>query len=170
MGKFLKTATLATMAIGMTNAAAAQDRAETSVALAPLTAADGTGGVETVSVEIRAGADVLWSGTLRLGPQYGSASFSQSKNEFIGPCDGEPLMANRSYSSNHQINFNISRRNWQQEPDAYSINVTWTQPLAACEGEGSDTLGFNRQFTIPRGGSISVKGAGDLVVTVGRPG
>lgn len=155
------------MALCIAGAGLATDRAEATIAMPNVASAE-VAGIEVVGVEIRAGSYVLWSGTLRMGPQYGNASFSQSKSEFAEPCPGEPTSNGSRSMSNHQVSFNISRRNWQQEPDKFNVNVNWTQPLSACEGEGSNSLGFQRVIEVKRGGSATIEGAGSLRVTISR--
>ncbi|WFL76737.1 hypothetical protein P7228_12110 [Altererythrobacter arenosus] len=142
-----------------------QDVIETRAVLAP----SQTGGeVETVSVEIRASADILWSGTLTLGPQYGNAYYSQSKNEFTEPCASKPGSTADATNSSTSLNLNISRANWSQEPDKFNISFSWTRALDACEGQGNDTFGFNRVVEIPRGRKVTISGPGDAEVTVTR--
>lgn len=125
---------------------------------------------ETVSVEIRADNRGLWSGTLTMGPQYGNASFSQSKSEFAPPCAGDRSGWDRPVNSNTSLNFNISRSNWQQEPDEFNVNFSWTRPLSSCEGQGTDNFGFNRRVDIEPGGTITIEGAGGIVARITRLG
>ena len=110
----------------------------------------------------------LWTGTLRLGGQYGNASFSQSKNEYAEPCPGEPFAGGRANSANHQLRFNLNRRNWQQQPNEFGVNVTWVRPLNSCEGQGSNTVGFERTVTVQRGQQVSITGQGGLSIRLAR--
>ena len=125
---------------------------------------------ETVEIDIRAGGRELWSGTLTLGPQYGNASFNQSKNEFVQPCARKPSGSNHSSNSNTSLNFNMSRANWQQQPDQFNVNFSWTRPLPPCDGRGTDTFGFNRMVEIGPGGSVTIEGVGGVVARISRSG
>lgn len=129
--------------------------------------AHGTAGVETVAIQIDSETGPLWSGSLTMGPQYGNAHFSQSTNEFASPCPGERSLG-APVNSNNSLNFNISRANWAQEPDKFNITFNWTRSLPACEGQGTDTFGFNRIVEIEHGGSVTIEGAGGATVTVTR--
>jgi hypothetical protein len=124
---------------------------------------------ETIAIAVQDGRDSLWAGTLRLGGPYGNASFSQSRNEFAAPCAGGVRPGSGQAMASQQLNFNISRYNPQQEPDRFSINLNWSKPLIACQGEGNDSFGFNRVIAIPRGQSVTVEGSGGLSVRVSRP-
>ena len=169
MGKILIAAALATAGMCATGAAGQTDRAPGENSTKAIPNASGQWGVETIAVDLRASGEPLWSGTLRIGGRYGNAGFNQSKNEFAEPCAGKPS-AYENASSNRQLNFNISRRNPQQDPDQFYVYVNWTQPLAACEGEETNTFGFNRVIELPAGKTVSIEGAGGLVVKLTRPG
>jgi hypothetical protein len=124
---------------------------------------------ERIAVSILDGRDVVWSGTLRISAVYGSASFSQSKNEAAEPCPGEARSDSNQRSSSESMNFSISRYNWQQEPDRFNISLNWTVPVAACQDEGNDSFGFNRTVTVPQGQTVTVAGSGRLSLRVTRP-
>ena len=122
----------------------------------------GTGLDEGVDIEVRSGGAVLWAGSLRLGSPYGSASFSQSKNEFAPPCPGQLINPNRSMNS-ESLNVSVSRNATPQDPDRFNVSVNWTRPLSPCQGEGSDSFGANRVVSVPRGRTETLA-AGDGVV------
>ena len=162
MIKFALAASLAvTLSAG---SALAEDRAIAFPATVSAAAA------EAVSIDIRTGDGPLWSGTLTLGPQYGNAYFSQSKNEFALPCKGKPVDYGGGANSNSSLSFNISRANWQQEPDKFNVTLNWTKALDPCEGQGNDTYGFTRMIEIERGHSVVIEGANGAVVTITRVG
>jgi hypothetical protein len=123
---------------------------------------------ETVAVSVLDGRGIVWSGTLRIGGNYGSASFSQSKSEAADPCPGDARPESSSRSSSENMNFSISRYNWQQEPDRFNISLNWGVPVAACEGEGNDSFGFNRVVTLPPGQTVTVAGSGTMQVKLTR--
>jgi hypothetical protein len=123
---------------------------------------------ERIAVSVLDGRDVVWSGTLRISGVYGNASFSQSKSEAAEPCPGEARTDSNQRSSSESLNFNISRYNWQQEPDRFNISLNWTVPVAACQDEGSDSFGFNRAVTVPQGQTVTVAGSGRLTVRLTR--
>lgn len=125
---------------------------------------------ETLHVDIRTPDGPLWSGTLTLGPQYGNAYFSQSKNEFALPCDNELTDMTGMSNTNSSLSFNISRNNWQQEPNKFNITFNWTKALRACEGQGNDTFGFNRVVDLAPGHSVTIEGANGARVVVSRKG
>lgn len=148
---------------------AAQDRlARTDAVLAAQEVANYEGTVETIAIEIRQGSETIWTGTLRVGPQYGNANFSQSISEFAAPCPHEPLSRTSSNSNYDRINFSISRNNWMQEPDSFNINVNRMTPLPACEGEGTNTIGFSRVIDLPKSRPVTVSGEGGLTVRLTR--
>jgi hypothetical protein len=123
---------------------------------------------ERISVTVLDGRDIVWSGTLRIGGNYGNASFSQSKSEAAEPCAGEARSDGNQRSSNESLSFNISRYNWQQEPDRFNISLNWTVPVAACQDEGNDSFGFNRVVTMPPGQTVTVAGSGRLTLRLTR--
>ena len=141
----------------------AEDRAE------KLASVTESGPAETLSVQIVTADGPLWSGTLTIGPQYGNAYFSQSKNEFAQPCEAEAAPANSSSNSNSSLTLNLSRQNWQNSPDSFNVNFSWTRALRACEGQGSDTFGFSRVIKLDRGTSATINGANGSKVTISRP-
>ena len=146
-----------------TVSANAEDRA---IRPAPVAA---SGQAETLSVTIVTADGPLWSGTLTIGPQYGNAYFSQSKNEFAQPCKGKNAASDTPSNSNSSLTLNLSRQNWQTNPDSFNVNFSWTRALRACEGQGSDTFGFNRVIKLDRGSSVTIDGANGSKVTITRP-
>jgi hypothetical protein len=170
MDKLLFAPLLALAALASSAAEAQVAAAKARLATDVAQAAPGVAGVETIAIEIRGGGDDLWTGTLRVGGNYGNASFSQSVNEFIAPCPSDSSNPNNNSASNRQLNFNISRRNPQQDANLFYINVNWTRPLPACQGEGNDTFGFNRVVSIPAGGTVTIEGVGGLSVKLSRRG
>jgi hypothetical protein len=148
----------------------ATDKVEARTVAMPSQIAAASFAAEDVAISINAGPEEIWSGTLRIGGPSGSANFSLSKNEFARPCPDDPDAASRQTMSSLRVNFNMSRRNWNQEPDKFNVNVNWTRPLSACQGEGSDRFGFNRVVDLPQGQMVSVEGAGGLVLRLTRGG
>ncbi|MDG2004383.1 MAG: hypothetical protein P8J20_13735 [Novosphingobium sp.] len=148
--------------------AKAEDRIEAKLRSAASQLAPRAQTDETIGIVIQGDGEILWSGTLRIGGQGGNASFSLSKNEFAMSCPGEPGSNSGQTRSSFRMNFNIGRRNWQQERDKFNVNVNWTRPLPTCEGEGSDTLGFKRVVDIVPGRTTIVEGGGGLVVRLTR--
>lgn len=146
---------------------AAQDyEARADVVVAPM--AEAHGEPETIAIDIRDGGRKIWSGSLRIGPKYGSASFSQSTSEFAPGCPGKAGDSDRSYSTQNRINLNIHRNNWQQEPDSFNVNINSVTPLAACQGNGTNTIGFQRIVDLPVGQTVVVAGEGGLSVRLTR--
>ena len=125
--------------------------------------------IETLSIEVMSQDGPLWSGTLTIGPEYGSANFSQSKNEYARPCPGSEPVSSRRSNSNSSFNMGISRSNWQQTPNSFNISFNRTRALKGCEGQGSDTSGLNRTVDIARGGSVTIETVTGEVITVTRP-
>ena len=72
-----------------------------------------------IAIEISAASETLWTGNLRVGGSGGS-SFSESRSEFEEPCPGRPEAADRYYSSNHQLSFNINRQISPENPDRFT--------------------------------------------------
>jgi len=138
----------------------------TSVSAARSVANPATIEPATIDIEMSSGGERLWTGSLRLAAPHGSASYSQSKNEFAGTCNGAEK--SRNTSSNENLRLNINRRNYNQQVDQFSINVNWTQPVAPCEGGGSNTVGFERPVTLPPGGSATVVGTGGVTLRLTR--
>lgn len=122
----------------------------------------------TLRVDIRTSEKELWAGSLTMGPQYGNAYFNHSKSEYVMSCAGERRAPNQATNVNSSLNFNISRSNWQQEPDKFNVNFTWTRPISRCEGHGTDNFGFNRIVEIPPKGSITIEAAGGVEVRISR--
>jgi hypothetical protein len=131
--------------------------------------ADSGGDVETLTLEVIADGSLVWDGTLTIGPRYGSASFSQSKSETVAPCGGAPLDPNRNMNVNSSFNLSLSRTNWQQTPDRFTVNFNRSVALPACEGQGNDSSGFNRMVEIRPGSSMTIRGNNNVVVTISRP-
>ena len=153
----------AAAALPIATAASASDRA----VLAP--SAETGGNAETLAIEITADEGLVWSGTLTVGPRYGNASFSQSKNESAPPCEGAPVDPNRNTTMSSSFNFNLSRTNWQQSPDSFSVNFNRNVAIPVCEGQGSDSSGFNRMVEIRPGSSATLRGKSGVIVTISRP-
>lgn len=145
------------------SAASASER----VAVVP--GASNNGPTETLAVEISARDGLLWSGTLTIGPRYGNASFSQSKSEAVLPCEGKQLDPNNNTNVNSSFNLNFSRSNWQQTPHRFNVNFNRNMALPACEGQGTDSSGFNRVVEILPGSSTTIRGKNGVTVTVSRP-
>lgn len=124
---------------------------------------------EALAIAIVSSGETVWSGTMRIGGPYGSANFSQSRSEYGEPCPGQASPAGRYASSSESVSIGVSRYNWQQEPDRFSINVNWSKPISSCAGEGNDTFGFTRVVTLPRGATVTVEGSGGMTVRLSRP-
>ena len=148
--------------------ALSQDAVEARTVVKPMNEALPGGPPTTMDVDVSAPGKQLWSGSLTLGPQYGNAYFSQSKNEYVPPCEGERREAHNRSNANTSLNFNISRANWQQEPDQFNVNFTWTRPLSPCDGQGTDNFGFTRTVDIAPGQSVTIRAAGDVSVRISR--
>ena len=136
--------------------------------VADLPAMPGQAGSEPVSIVIVQGGETLWSGTLKVGRSYGSASYSQSRNEADEPCAGAARQTNPNSMTSSSLNFSISRYNWQQEPDAFSINLNWSRPIPVCQGQGNDSYGINRNVTLAQGQSVTIEGTGGLSIRLTR--
>ena len=167
----IKTLLAASAALMLPIAAIAQDRVDRippimhvppkAVAVAGMVA-------ETLHVDVAGDGQTLWSGLLTVGDKYGSASFSQSINEYAKPCPGR-APGSEMPSQNYQLRFSISRHNWQTEADSFRVTTNWTQPLDACRGEGTNEVGVTRIIDIAPGGTVTIEGEGGLVVRVTRP-
>ena len=120
-----------------------------------------------IAIEISAAGETLWTGNLRVGGSGGS-SFSESRSEFEEPCPGRPEAADRYYSSNHQLSFNINRQISPENPDQFWVNVSWGRPAPRCEGNGTNTVGFNRLVTLPAGQTVQIGGEMGLLVKLTR--
>ncbi len=148
---------------GAASTVQAQDRVTTVVTPAP------SAGTETFTVTIASVDGPLWSGTLTIGPEYGNANFSQSKNEFSPPCpDGRDVASNRSNTSS-SFNLSIARHNWQRQPDSFNISFNRSRALRACEGQGNDMSGLNRIVDIEKGSSITLETVTGESITISRP-
>ncbi len=137
-----------------------------TVAAAP--AMPGQAGSEPVSIVIVQGGETLWSGALKVGGSYGSASYSQSRNEADEPCAGAARQSNPNPMTSSSLNFSISRYNWQQEPDAFSISLNWSRPIPVCQGQGNDSYGINRNVTLAQGRSVTIEGTGGVSIRLTR--
>ncbi len=107
-----------------------------------------------VDIELSERTQRLWSGSLRVAAPYGNASYSQSKSEFGGNCPGQAAQGNTSNSN--------------QQPNLFSVNVTWTRAVHPCDGGGNNTIGFERPVELPPGGSATINGPGNLTVRLTR--
>lgn len=159
-------------AASLATSASAQDadhgEIQADAAMAPA-AESASSPPETISVLIQANSKELWSGSLRLGGDYGSASFSFSKNQYPEPCPGKPAGGSEIWSSGFSVDLSISRENATEFPDRYVVSANWTQPLTACQGQGGNSVGFNRSVEIPAGRPLRIDGSGGLAVTLTRP-
>lgn len=140
-----------------------------SARVSPASEMEFDGEVETLTVQVNAEEGIVWSGTLNVGPRYGSASFSQSKSETVAPCEGKPVDPNRNSNVNSSFNLSLSRTNSQQSPHNFSVSFNRNVALPACEGQGSDSSGFNRVVEILPGTSKTIRGNNGVLVTVSRP-
>jgi hypothetical protein len=123
---------------------------------------------EVIGIAVMDGRDVVWSGSLRIGGQYGNANFSQSKSEYGPPCEAGSVSDGGNSMRSESLSFSIGRHNWQQAPDRFNIHINWTKPVAPCLGEGSDSFGFNRVVLVPRGQSVTIEGSGAMSVRLTR--
>lgn len=153
----------AAAALPIATTASASDRA----VFAP--GAETGGSAETLTIEVTAEEGPVWSGTLTVGPRYGNASFSQSKNESAPPCEGAPVDPNRNTTMSSSFNLSLSRTNWQQTPDSFAVNFNRNMAIPVCEGQGSDSSGFNRVVEILPGSSATIRGNSGVIVTISRP-
>jgi hypothetical protein len=160
------------IAAGLTSPALAgqlSERTDVRQAMtAPPLPAGAAAGFEPVSVVIAQGGETLWSGTLKVGRAYGSASYSQSRNEADEPCAGAAKQANANPMTSSSLNFNIGRYNSPQEPDGFSVNLNWSRPIPACQGQGNDSYGINRNVTLARGQTIMIEGTGGVSIRLSR--
>lgn len=117
-------------------------------------------------VDVTLNAERLWAGSLRVASRAG-ASMDQNINQSFDPCGNETETASRMRDA-QRVSVRIDRPNERQEPDLFMINVNTTRPIAACEGGGSLTLGFNRSQTIKAGQSVVLDGDGKLKVRLMR--
>src|SRR5262245_35845539 len=62
----------------------------------------------TIAIDISAGTEKLWMGSLRVGGMGGGSSFNESRNEFEDPCPGRTEPSDRYYSSSTQLSFSIN--------------------------------------------------------------
>ena len=150
-------------ALPMAASATASDRVST------MPNAEAGGNVETLAVEITGESGMVWQGTLTIGPRYGSASYSQSKSEAVAPCEGEAFDPNRRTNVNSSFNLNLSRTNWQQDQNSFNVNFNQTLALPACEGQGTDSSGFNRMVEILPGSTQTIRGNNGVTVMISRP-
>jgi len=147
-----------------------KDAAIAREALALPVANGASAAAESIGIAVYQGREPIWTGSLRVGGPYGSASFSQSRNEFGELCPAEPGAPGRQGNSSESLNFSISRYNSQQEPDRFNISLNWSRPVPRCQGEGNDTYGFNRVVNLPRGQSVTIDGNGGVSVRLTRAG
>lgn len=125
-------------------------------------------GSEPIAIVISDGGATVWTGTLKMGRTYGSASFSQSRNEAEDPCPGEAKNNSTNPTSSSSLNFSISRYNWQQEPDAFSISLNWSRPIPVCQGQGNNSYGINRNITLAQGQTVTIEGTGGVSIRLTR--
>jgi len=169
MNKLFANVALTAGALAAPSVGLATDRAQAGVAVMRAQPTENPFAVETIAVTILGGGEEVWSGNLRIGGQYGNASFSMSKNEFATPCPDQAVADANNQMSNFNLSFNLNRQNWPQSPHRFNVNVTWNRPLPPCRGEGSDIVGFNRAVDIPPGRAVSIEGADGLTVRITRP-
>jgi hypothetical protein len=123
---------------------------------------------ETIAIAVYDGRELIWSGSLRIGGPYGSASFSQSRSEYAEPCPGQTLTPGQYNTTSENMNLGISRYNSPQQPDRFTVNLNWSRPVAPCKGEGNDSFGFSRTVTLTRGQTATVEGVGGMSARLTR--
>ncbi len=161
--RYLIAATLLS-ALAVTPASATQVAANDIATSGPI-AQPGQAAV-SIDVDLRAGSQPLWSGTLRIGTPHGSANFSQSKNEYADPCPGEA--GNNSRSASYNLNFYINHRYSQDSANEFDVNVQLLRPQSACPGRGTDTAGFQRSVVLEPGRTAMLSGPEGLSIKLTR--
>ena len=157
------------IAAGLTGPAIAEQvREKAEIGRTANVSAAGSLGSEPLSVVVTQGGETLWTGSLKIGRPYGSASFSQSLNEADEPCPGDPQPNNGNHTSSRSLNFSVNRANWQQEPDAFNVSLNLSQPIPACKGQGNDSFGINRMVKLPRGQAVVVEAMGGVSIRLTR--
>ena len=117
-------------------------------------------------IEVTAGRQMLWTGSLRIG-RNGSSSFSRNQTEAV-PDECQPAdPSNASGSVRSSLSVNLS----SYRADRSTVQVEWTRPAASCdpsaddgEGTGTRTVQLNQQVDLSTGRLVTVTGDAGLVI------
>jgi len=118
-----------------------------------------------VQVEAQGGKEALWSGVLRLGAPWSTASFNSSQNDLLEPCPGSSAPA---MQANRQFRVTLNARGGENL-SRISVSVNWVREISACAGGGTATVGLNQTITLAPGESATIKGDAGLVIKLRRP-
>jgi hypothetical protein len=120
-------------------------------------------------VEVRAGHDLLWSGSMRVSGAQ-AASFSRQKSDAPpGDCPAGPIGyggGERSALSITLASFRVDATN-----SRFRFTLNWERPgqSGQCAGAGSArTVGLSESFDLAPGQSRTLTGDGGLVVQLHR--
>ncbi|MBN8819447.1 MAG: hypothetical protein J0I80_12110 [Sphingomonas sp.] len=120
-------------------------------------------------VEVRAGSELLWSGTMRVSGQS-PASFTRNKTDAPEAVCAAPVY--NSTNSRTSLSLTLTGRRFAQEKTGYNLRVTWERPgpaADACEAPLSTrTVALAQDFSIAPGQSVTVTGDAGLSVTLRR--
>lgn len=118
-----------------------------------------------VDIKILAGAQVLYSDTLRVDA-FAGANYSQSRSEAAGlSC---PLSLYNGRATTNSLNVRLSRRSYGDDEQAMAVDVTWNRPTpdASCESSGSRSATLSQVVKLTPGKTIRIDGDAGLRVEV----
>ncbi|PEQ13153.1 hypothetical protein B2G71_06780 [Novosphingobium sp. PC22D] len=123
----------------------------------------------TLEVEVRDGKTLLWSGSLMVGGPR-SASFSQSKNEYLPPCPGEEELTSWAAQNGRRTSLRISISPGSRHalPDSFRVSINYDSPSDDCGQRGSNTLGLERVVTLQPRTSDTIRAGSGLMLKLKR--
>ena len=121
-----------------------------------------------LDIEIKAGNELLWAGSLRVSDRV-QASFSRQMTEAAETiCEVAPHMS----AMRSSLSVNITRLRFGEDSDSYSLKLNWDRPGPkgnACEAQQSiRTIGLNQQFAFGQSNVVTIDGDNGLRVTIRR--
>ena len=127
-----------------------------------------------VEVEVRAGAERLFAGTLEVGSPV-TSTFRQERVDAVvptcGASDSYPVITMGGRAVPRASSFTISiSTNYQRTDGRVQLNVRWVRPgSSSCTGQfNTRTVEMNESVLLAPGQTVTVQGDAGLVVRLTR--
>lgn len=116
--------------------------------------------VTTVRIRAFAGGAALFDDQMRVGRS--GANFNQNRSEAAEEnCPDD-------YSATAKHSLSIGLRPDGPTKNSYRVNVSWSRPVAGCDGQGSRGVNVDQRVDLEPGQTVTVQGDGGLRVELTR--